>query len=69
MPPARFKTAILASEQSQTHALDHAATGTGNKNITAFFSHHISPNCWLLFPYTLKCCGCLAAVHNTTPVS
>ena len=68
-PPARFKTAILASEQPQTHALDHAATGIGNKNITAFFSHRISPHRWLLFPYTLKRCVCLAAVHNTKPVS
>ena len=69
MLPARFKTAILASEQPQTHALGHAATGIDNKNITAFFSHHISPYCWLLSPYMLKCCVCLAAVHNTTPVS
>jgi hypothetical protein len=29
MPPAGFETAILASEQPQTQALDWAATGIG----------------------------------------
>jgi hypothetical protein len=29
MPTARFETAIPASEQPQTHALDRAATGIG----------------------------------------
>ena len=30
MPTARFEPAIPASERTQTHALDRAATGTGN---------------------------------------
>jgi hypothetical protein len=29
MPPARFESAIAASEQPQTHALDSAAAGLG----------------------------------------
>ena len=29
MPPAGFKPAIPASEQPQTYALDHVATGIG----------------------------------------
>ena len=33
MPPAGFNPAISASEQSQTHALDRAATGSGMKEI------------------------------------
>jgi len=31
MPLAGFEHAIPPSEQLQTHALDHAATGIGNK--------------------------------------
>ena len=30
-PPAGFETAIPASERSQTHALDHSATGIGDE--------------------------------------
>jgi len=30
MLPAKFETAILASKQSQTHALDRAATGSSD---------------------------------------
>jgi len=30
MPPVGFETAISAGERPQTHALDRAATGTGN---------------------------------------
>jgi len=30
MPPAGFKLTIPASEQSQTHILEHRATGMGN---------------------------------------
>jgi hypothetical protein len=30
MPPAGFEPTIPASERPQTHALDRAATGTGN---------------------------------------
>ena len=35
MPPARFKPAILASEQKQTHDLDRAATGIGKRGVIA----------------------------------
>jgi hypothetical protein len=31
MPPAGFERAIPASQQPQTHTLDHAATGIGAK--------------------------------------
>ena len=34
MFPAGFKPAIPASERSQTHALDHAATRIGSEPIT-----------------------------------
>ena len=35
MPPAGFEPAIPASELSQTHALDRAATGIGSPSIKA----------------------------------
>jgi len=31
MPPIGFETTISAGERPQTYALDHAATGIGNK--------------------------------------
>jgi hypothetical protein len=38
MPPAGFEPAIPASERPQTHALDSAATGIGDKDVN---SHNI----------------------------
>jgi hypothetical protein len=35
MPPVGFKPAILANEQTQTHALDGAATGIGKRRVIA----------------------------------
>jgi len=35
MPPVRFEPTISAGEQSQTYALDRAATGTGLHSATA----------------------------------
>ena len=35
MPPVRFKPAILAIEQTQTHALDRAATEIGKGGLIA----------------------------------
>jgi hypothetical protein len=32
MPSVGFEPTISAGERPQTNALDHAATGTGNKN-------------------------------------
>ena len=41
MPPAGFEPTIPASHWPQTHALDHAATGTGHHFITVMgFSFH-----------------------------
>ena len=37
MPPVGFEPTILACEQTQTYALDRAATGTGPKNITILY--------------------------------
>ena len=36
MSPAGFEPTISAGERPQTYALDRAATGTGNSNISAF---------------------------------
>jgi len=36
VPPAGFEPAIPASERSQTHALDRAATGIGALNPTSY---------------------------------
>jgi len=33
MPPVVFELTISAGERTQTHALDRAATGTGNGNV------------------------------------
>jgi len=33
MTPVEFEPTISAGERPQTHALDRAATGTGNKNL------------------------------------
>jgi hypothetical protein len=32
MPPEGFQPAVLSSDKPKTHALDRAATGTGNNN-------------------------------------
>jgi hypothetical protein len=38
MPPAGFESTIPISERSQTHALDRAATGIGDKFIAYLFT-------------------------------
>jgi len=39
MPPAGIKPIIPGSERPQTHALDRAATGTGNVSGTSKHKH------------------------------
>jgi hypothetical protein len=48
MPPTGFETAIPASEQLQTHTLDHAATGT-NLYLTNTLGH-----CMPQFQFIMK---------------
>jgi hypothetical protein len=55
MPPVGFEPTISTGERSQTHALDHAATGTGAPIIyilksTKFTLKHLK---------TLKICPCM----------
>jgi hypothetical protein len=37
MPPVGFEPKISACERPQTHALEHAATGTGSRDISVFY--------------------------------
>jgi hypothetical protein len=54
MPPAGFETSISASQRPQTHALDHAVTGTGKRNLSLvhknrLLKRHHAPNAMALF--------------------
>ena len=40
MSPAVFRTHNPKSEQRQTHALDHSATGTSNKQHVDYHTEH-----------------------------
>jgi len=54
MPPAGFEPTVSASEQSQSHALDHVATGVSiytilpNRNSFVYLlcnsAHRVQPN-------------------------
>jgi hypothetical protein len=41
LPPGRFEPTISADEQSNTHALDRAATGTGNNHYAKIYNKQI----------------------------
>ena len=51
MPPAGFKTTILAGERPQNYALDRAATGTGTAALKLCI---LSTRCICVFSKILK---------------
>jgi hypothetical protein len=72
MSPVGFEPAVAASERSQTHALDRAATGIGNQTIMPPYNHYITVTvivivcvkshrvkmCWMQIVYKLTVKNC-----------
>jgi len=49
MPPVGFEPTISAGERPQTHALDRAATGTGNQLLEYYINWNASYMCIYIY--------------------
>ena len=54
MPPVGFEPTISAGERPQTHALDRAATGTGNQLLEYYINWNASYMCIYIYERFLR---------------